>query len=235
MPGLISLILFYLLIKKVFRPEKYIDNWGYVVITNLNELEHRHIAKQRLKRNLSYDEVVHHINGKKIDNRVENLCLMNREKHEHFHAWLTWKKKKSGHYPSIEDQKRTLENEYAGTLLENIRPPSLEPISIKVNPMIEKKEEPNESYRKERQRKLFDQLRKERKRIAEQKNLPVYLIFNNRTLFEMSERRPSTEDMMLQISGVGPAKMAMYGWNFLTVIKIFQEIEIDQKKKSEAI
>lgn len=103
------------------KPKSYIDSRGYVVLTKFNELEHRYIAKQVLKRDLARNEIVHHINGKKTDNSVSNLCLMDREKHEHFHSWLMWKKKKSGKYPPFSDQRRILESEYGGTLLEFVK------------------------------------------------------------------------------------------------------------------
>jgi superfamily II DNA helicase RecQ len=234
-PGLIALALIYLLSRKFFKPEKYIDKWGYVVLTKVNELEHRYVAKQLLKRNLVQNEVVHHINGEKTDNRIENLCLMNREKHEHFHAWLSWKKKKFGYYPSIANQEKILEQEYAGTLLKGISSQPLEPEEPMTAPAPEKKVivKDYEVDSRKRQLALFEELRKERKRIAEQKNLPVYLIFNDRTLHEMSKLMPSSEDMMLHINGVGPTKMNMYGWNFLTIIKIFKENEIQQRNNSE--
>lgn len=46
---------------------------------------------------------------------------MDSEKHEHHHSWLKWKKEKTGRYPSIAQQKRVLENEYGGMLLESVR------------------------------------------------------------------------------------------------------------------
>ena len=124
--GLVALIVVFLRWFRAFFKSnrgtaKYIDSRGYVVLSQLNELEHRFIAKWKLGRDLEQNEIVHHINGQKTDNRIWNLCLMDKEKHEHFHSWLRWKKEKSGRYPSIKDQKRVLAEEYGGILLENFK------------------------------------------------------------------------------------------------------------------
>ena len=65
---------------------------------------------------------------------------------------------------------------------------------------------------------LFARLRKLRSRLAEEKKLPPYMIFNDRTLQEMSRFLPKNESTLLGISGVGSHKLAAYGDLFLQEI-----------------
>lgn len=188
------------------RRKKKINSSGYVVLVDKGELEHRYIAIQLLGRKLKFNEVVHHINGVKVDNKLSNLCLMNREKHEHFHSWLRWKKEKSGRYPSLAKQKNILEEEYNGTLLENVRR----------NPAQSIPKAPRD------RKQLFANLKAIRKVLATDKELPLYMIFSNATLEEMAEKLPATEDEMLLIKGVGPVKMNWYGNDFLNEIRRFK-------------
>lgn len=62
---------------------------GYRVFTvgdKVGKFEHRVIMENFLERKLMPDEVVHHINGNKADNRIENLQVMTRAEHTRYHC-----------------------------------------------------------------------------------------------------------------------------------------------------
>ncbi|WP_438956582.1 DNA helicase RecQ [Cognatiyoonia sp.] len=65
---------------------------------------------------------------------------------------------------------------------------------------------------------LLSALKAKRRFFAEQANTPAYIIFNDRTLIEMAEKKPKTLDEMAQVGGVGAKKLERYGVAFLEVI-----------------
>jgi ATP-dependent DNA helicase RecQ len=65
---------------------------------------------------------------------------------------------------------------------------------------------------------LFDSLRTLRKRLADHAGVPPYVIFHDAALREMAQRQPTTLDEFSMITGVGQAKLARYGQEFITVI-----------------
>ncbi|MGJ8580812.1 MAG: DNA helicase RecQ [Psychromonas sp.] len=67
--------------------------------------------------------------------------------------------------------------------------------------------------------KLFAKLRHLRKQIADQENLPPYVIFSDVSLSEMSEIMPTNDSQFLSITGVGHIKLDKYGEEFLSEIK----------------
>ena len=65
---------------------------------------------------------------------------------------------------------------------------------------------------------LFEALRDRRKKIADELDVPPYVIFHDATLKQLAESRPTTEADMLSINGVGAVKYERYGKAFLEVI-----------------
>ena len=65
---------------------------------------------------------------------------------------------------------------------------------------------------------LLSALKAKRRALAEAARVPAYIVFPDRTLIEMAERRPETLDQMAGITGVGVKKLESYGAAFLAVI-----------------
>ena len=57
-------------------------------------MEHQYVMEQHIGRLLNNDEVVHHINHIRNDNRIENLQLMTFKEHASLHMRERWAKKK---------------------------------------------------------------------------------------------------------------------------------------------
>lgn len=65
---------------------------------------------------------------------------------------------------------------------------------------------------------LLSALKAKRRALAEVARVPAYVIFTDKSLIEMAEKRPSTLDEFAQISGVGAKKLQSFGNLFLEVI-----------------
>ncbi len=73
-------------------------------------------------------------------------------------------------------------------------------------------------------RRLFEALRLCRKHLAEQFDVPPYVIFHDATLLDMVHLRPLNAQQLLSVNGVGQGKLAKYGDAFLRIIN---EHELD--------
>lgn len=71
--------------------------------------------------------------------------------------------------------------------------------------------------------KLFEILKNLRKKIAREKDLPPYVIFQDPSLEEMATTYPTTKEELASVNGVGMGKVQKFGKNFLEAIKSYVE------------
>ena len=83
-----------------------------------------------------------------------------------------------------------------------------------------------ENYDKE----LFELLRRKRKEIADDKGIPPFVIFSDKTLAQMASVYPQSEKDLLCISGIGMNKLENYGSIFLSIIKSYCKTKNIQTK-----
>ena len=68
---------------------------------------------------------------------------------------------------------------------------------------------------------LFEQLRQLRKRLADERDVPAYIVFSDVALRHMAREYPVTERDFTRINGVGQKKLEEFGSHFLTEIDSF--------------
>ena len=68
---------------------------------------------------------------------------------------------------------------------------------------------------------LYEALRQLRARLAEEANVPAYVVFSNATLQDMARKKPRNSTEFKRVSGVGELKCKWYGNAFLAEIRKF--------------
>jgi ATP-dependent DNA helicase RecQ len=68
---------------------------------------------------------------------------------------------------------------------------------------------------------LFETLRNLRREIADQRNVPAYVLFSDATLRDMARQRPGSSSALLAVRGVGEQKLADLGERFLDKIRSY--------------
>jgi len=67
-------------------------------------------------------------------------------------------------------------------------------------------------------RTLFMRLKHLRKVLAEENEVPPYVVFSDATLVDMASKLPTSQAALLEVSGVGQTKLARYGEAFMQLI-----------------
>ncbi|MCW8830512.1 MAG: HRDC domain-containing protein, partial [Gammaproteobacteria bacterium] len=88
---------------------------------------------------------------------------------------------------------------------------------------------------KDADKALWEALRTCRKTLADQADVPPYVIFHDATLMEMLERQPQTHDQFSKMTGVGEKKLEAYANQFLEVIKQHIKSSTNPTSSSETI
>lgn len=70
---------------------------------------------------------------------------------------------------------------------------------------------------------LLELLKALRKKIAKEKNVPPYVVFQDPSLEEMATTYPTSQIDLAQVNGVGMGKVTKFGQPFLTLIKKYVE------------
>lgn len=66
---------------------------------------------------------------------------------------------------------------------------------------------------------LLVKLKALRRELAREEGVPAFMIFPDKTLIDMAERRPATDVEMSEVHGVGQRKLTLYGDAFLEAIR----------------
>lgn len=68
---------------------------------------------------------------------------------------------------------------------------------------------------------LFNHLKKVRLKLAKDRNIPPFIVFNDAALMDMAKKKPKTESQFVEIKGVGEKKLIQYGDIFIAEINEF--------------
>jgi ATP-dependent DNA helicase RecQ len=71
--------------------------------------------------------------------------------------------------------------------------------------------------------KLFEMLKMLRKKVAKEKDLPPYVVFQDPSLEEMATTYPTTKDELASVNGVGMGKVNKFGKEFIDLISTYVE------------
>jgi ATP-dependent DNA helicase RecQ len=95
---------------------------------------------------------------------------------------------------------------------------------------IAKLSQPSDEFEAGYDRELFEKLRLWRKKIADEKRIPPYVVFDDLALRQMAFYLPQSEENFSRISGVGDEKLKQYGKIFTEIIQTYaKEYNLSEK------
>ncbi|WP_343617602.1 DNA helicase RecQ [Flavobacterium sp.] len=107
---------------------------------------------------------------------------------------------------------------------------------VKLTTVVKKvidKNEIKQEKAKAAKNSLFETLRKLRYEIAQEEEVPAYVIFSDASLRQMEILRPMTDEDFLAVEGVGKAKLEKYGSEFINAIVEFHRNKSVAKKEKK--
>ncbi|NOT00395.1 MAG: DNA helicase RecQ [Phycisphaerales bacterium] len=66
---------------------------------------------------------------------------------------------------------------------------------------------------------MYDELRALRRTLAEEQNVPAFVIFNDVTLLDLARRRPVTVDHLRTVHGIGKTKAGVFGRRIIAAVQ----------------
>ena len=87
---------------------------------------------------------------------------------------------------------------------------------------IKEEEKKQREIEKDFDTDLFNHLKAVRLDMARKRNIPPFIIFSDASLKEMAQKKPKTEEEMLEVKGVGAKKLIQYGDIFLAEIREYE-------------
>jgi superfamily II DNA helicase RecQ len=66
---------------------------------------------------------------------------------------------------------------------------------------------------------LLERLRELRRRLSSKERIPAYRVLHDRTLEALARQKPTTRAALLEVHGIGEAKLARYGDALLAVLR----------------
>jgi DNA helicase II / ATP-dependent DNA helicase PcrA len=123
------------------------------------------------------------------------------------HLWLSWSARRAG--PSGREQPRR-----PSRFLDDVVAPG----SGRVRPRAVASAMTRSGAKARADGPVAEALRAWRRKRAEADGVPAYVVFNDRTLAALAERRPRSRGELLAVDGIGPAKLDRYGDELLALL-----------------